>query len=165
VEHGHVYVAALVHGVESLDVATPPAWEHEDDEVRALAAAYRARGVHMLREVDGLEPAARIAAACNERVDGSGHPRGLVGEAIPLGARIIAVAEAYVDLLHGDAGAHEPLTPADALEQLAALRGSRVDAALADAFASHVNRAMIDVTWSAQDTVWLMSPRGGRGVR
>ena len=77
VEHGHVYVAALLHGVESLDAENLPAWEHEDVEVQVLAASHRTRGVHMLRDIAGLEPAARIAAACGERVDGSGFPRGL----------------------------------------------------------------------------------------
>jgi len=164
VEHGHVYVAALLHGVESLDAENLPAWEHEDVEVQVLAASHRTRGVHMLRDIAGLEPAARIAAACGERVDGSGFPRGLTGDDIPLGARIITVAEAYVDLLHGEEGAHEPLAPAVALDRLAARRGRDLDAALVDAFASHVSRAMIDVTWSAQDTVWLLSPRSGPGM-
>ena len=159
VEHGHIYVAALLHGVESLDTRVDElAWEQEDAEVRALEASYAARGVHMLRDVDGLEPAARIAASCRERVDGTGYPRGLVGDVIPLGARIIAVAEAYVDLLHGG---DEPLPPAAALERLADRKGHALDPILVDAFAGHVSKAMIDVTWSAQDTAWLMSPRSG----
>ena len=119
----------------------------------------------MLRDVRGLEPAARIAMACRERVDGSGYPRGLAGDAIPLGARIIAVAETYVDLLNGHAGLHEPFPPEAALEQLAGRRGRELDAALVDAFSTHVSHAMIDVTWSAQDTAWLMSPRGGPAQR
>jgi HD-GYP domain-containing protein (c-di-GMP phosphodiesterase class II) len=166
VEHGHVYLAALLHGVESLDVDVDTlAWEQEDEEVRDLATSYAARGVHMLRDVRGLEPAARIAMACREHMDGSGYPRGLAGQAIPQGARIIAVAEAYVDLLHGHAGTDEPLPPAAALEQLTGRRGHELDPALVDAFSSHVSHAMIDVTWSAQDTAWLMSPRSGPAQR
>src|SRR5687767_4756424 len=44
VEHGHVYVAALMHGVERLDVdldALP--WDQEDAEVRTLASSFAAR--------------------------------------------------------------------------------------------------------------------------
>ena len=164
-EHGHVYVAALLHGVESLDFEVDPlAWEDEDEEVRALALAYATRGVHMLRDVPGLEPAAKIAMACRERVDGSGHPRGLAGDEIPLGARIIAVAEAYVDLVHGQA-AREALSPAAALEELARRRGHALDPELVDTFSSGVTNAMIDVTWSIQDTTWLMSARSGPGGR
>ena len=162
VEHGHVYVAALLHGVDALDVDVDAlAWDQEDEEVRVLAESYSTRGVHMLRDVNGLEPAARIAMACRERMDGSGYPRGVAGDAIPLGARIIAVAEAYVELLHGDHDVREPLPPAVALERLAGRRGHALDGALVDAFAAHVSQAMIDVTWSAQNTAWLMSPRGG----
>lgn len=164
-EHGHVYVAALLQGVGSLDVEVEPrAWEDEDDEVRALAASYDARGVHMLRDIPGLEPAARIATACGERVDGSGHPRGLAGDEIPVGARVVAVAEAYVDLVRGHA-TREPLSPAAALEELARRRGRELDRGLVDLFSAGVKDAMIDVTWSVQDTTWLMSARSGPGER
>ena len=162
-EHGHVYVAALLHGVEALDTEVDAlTWAEEDEEVQALAASYAARGVHMLRDITGLEPAARIAMACRERVDGTGHPRGLAGEEIPVGARIIAVAETYVDLVHGSA-TREPVAPATALEELARRRGRALDARLVDAFSAGVNDAMIDVTWSVQDTTWLMSARSGPG--
>ena len=164
-EHGHVYVAALLHGVESLDAEVGPrAWEDEDEEVQALAASYDARGVHMLREIPGLEPAARIAMACGERMDGTGHPRGLAGEEIPVGARVIAVAEAYVDLVRGH-GTREPISPAAALEELARRRGRELDRGLVDIFSAGVKDAMIDVTWSVQDTTWLMSARSGPGER
>jgi len=42
-----------------------------------------------------------ILTARAERMDGTGFPRGLAGEAIPLGARILAALDAYVALTHG----------------------------------------------------------------
>jgi HD-GYP domain-containing protein (c-di-GMP phosphodiesterase class II) len=50
-------------------------------------------GYRMLRKIPFLKEAAEIVHAHHERWDGSGYPRGLTGSAIPMGARIVAVAE------------------------------------------------------------------------
>ncbi|HYG58435.1 MAG TPA: HD domain-containing phosphohydrolase, partial [Symbiobacteriaceae bacterium] len=52
-------------------------------------------GYEMLRGIDFLRDATPIILHHHERFDGSGYPCGLAGEAIPLGARIFAVADAY----------------------------------------------------------------------
>jgi putative nucleotidyltransferase with HDIG domain len=51
------------------------------------------KGYQMLRRVPSLQKAAEIVHSHHERWDGTGYPRGLKGEQIPLGARIVAVAE------------------------------------------------------------------------
>jgi putative nucleotidyltransferase with HDIG domain len=52
-----------------------------------------ARGYQMLRKIPFLQEAAEIVYAHQEHYDGSGYPRGLKGDQIPLGARIFAVAD------------------------------------------------------------------------
>ncbi|UPT75443.1 MAG: HD-GYP domain-containing protein [Elusimicrobiota bacterium] len=52
-------------------------------------------GAALARGSDALEHAAPVIAAHHERYDGKGYPAGLSGEAIPLGARIVAVADVY----------------------------------------------------------------------
>jgi len=52
-------------------------------------------GADLARGSDALEGAASIIAAHHERWDGRGYPAGQAGEAIPLGARITAVADVY----------------------------------------------------------------------
>jgi HD-GYP domain-containing protein (c-di-GMP phosphodiesterase class II) len=52
-------------------------------------------GYEILRNVPSLTGAPEIVYAHRERFDGTGYPRGLKGEMIPLGARIVAVAEAF----------------------------------------------------------------------
>ncbi len=52
-------------------------------------------GETILRSLAFLEPAAPIVRAHHERYDGSGYPDGLRGEEIPLGARVLTVADAY----------------------------------------------------------------------
>jgi HD-GYP domain-containing protein (c-di-GMP phosphodiesterase class II) len=53
------------------------------------------RGYEILRKVPSLVGAVEIVYAHRERFDGTGYPRGLKGEMIPLGARIVAVADAF----------------------------------------------------------------------
>jgi putative nucleotidyltransferase with HDIG domain len=57
------------------------------------------RGYEMLRKVPSYAGAAEIVHAHRERFDGTGYPRGLKGETIPLGARIVAVADAFEMLI------------------------------------------------------------------
>ncbi len=52
-------------------------------------------GYEMLKDIPFLAGAAEIVACHHERWDGKGYPRGLAGEAIPLGARIFALADAF----------------------------------------------------------------------
>ena len=53
------------------------------------------QGYEMLRNVPSYAGAAEIVYAHREKFDGTGYPRGLKGEAIPLGARVVAVADAF----------------------------------------------------------------------
>ena len=52
-------------------------------------------GYNLLREIPFLEEASRLILYHHERYDGKGYPRGSEGEAIPIGARLIAVADAF----------------------------------------------------------------------
>lgn len=52
-------------------------------------------GERMLRGIDFLRPALPIIRHHHERWDGKGYPDGLVGEEIPIGARIVAVCDAF----------------------------------------------------------------------
>lgn len=65
-----------------------------DDEVVALRM-HVTIGAEILAEISSLEPISRIVAATHERYDGRGYAEGLAGTDIPLGARVIAVADAY----------------------------------------------------------------------
>jgi len=86
----------------------------------------------VLKDVDFPWPVAQIALQHHERMDGSGYPRGLKGEAILLEARITAVADVVEAL-----SSHRPYRPAFgidmALAEIECGRGSRYDAAVADA--------------------------------
>jgi putative two-component system response regulator len=65
----------------------------EDDE-RAIIQTHTLIGDHLLEPLDLLARARPIVRHHHERWDGAGYPDGLAGEEIPLGARIVAVADA-----------------------------------------------------------------------
>jgi HD-GYP domain-containing protein (c-di-GMP phosphodiesterase class II) len=74
-----------------------------------------------------------IAGAHHERMDGSGYPDGLSGEGIPLGSRIIAVADFY-EAITAKRHYREPMAYADAVQTLRDAGGSHLDAAVVDVF-------------------------------
>jgi len=84
-------------------------------------------GAQILTPIHFLGPAAEIVRAHHERWDGLGYPRGLRQRNIPLGARVLAIADAYVGLSH-----HSPHQSLSRLRQAA---GSRFDPALVDTLA------------------------------
>ena len=76
---------------------------------------------------------ARMIGAHHERFDGAGYPRGLAGEAIPNGARIIAVADTY-SAITMRRSYDPPVAPARALEILRQVAGSQLDPLVVEAF-------------------------------
>ena len=89
--------AALLHDVGKLGIADsillkPGALTSAEWEVMKRHPLI---GLDVLARAGSLKREAQIIAAHHERVDGSGYPRGLVGDEIPLEARIIAVADSY----------------------------------------------------------------------
>ena len=81
-----------------------------------------------------LQLAREIALAHHDKWDGSGYPRGLAGEAIPLSARIVAIADVF-DALTTRRPYKEPWPVQDALDHIAAQAGKHFDPALVALFA------------------------------
>jgi putative nucleotidyltransferase with HDIG domain len=83
-------------------------------------------GADILRAIPVLASAAPIVAATHERMDGHGYPAALVGDAIPLAARIIAVADVY-DALTGVRPYREPVSRDQANAELVRASGRHLD--------------------------------------
>jgi putative two-component system response regulator len=80
-----------------------------------------------------LRMAVEIVECHHERWDGTGYPYGLPGEAIPLAARIMAVADAY-DALRSERSYKEALTHQHARDIIEAARGTHFDPDIVDCF-------------------------------
>jgi HD-GYP domain-containing protein (c-di-GMP phosphodiesterase class II) len=91
-------------------------------------------GAGILSPIHFLAPAARIVRAHHERWDGLGYPEGLRQREIPLGARLLALANAYVGMTHSSA--HPLLSPQGALSRLRQAAGSRFDPEALEALAA-----------------------------
>jgi putative nucleotidyltransferase with HDIG domain len=81
----------------------------------------------------GFEDLAWWVAAHHERPDGRGYPRGLMGETIPIEARIIAAADVW-EAMVGQRPYRRPLTGAVAIRQLRCAAGSQLDPDVVSAF-------------------------------
>jgi DNA-binding CsgD family transcriptional regulator len=86
----------------------------------------------MLRQSGALAPLGAVAVAHRERLDGSGYPRGLSGNAISPLARVLGAAEAYQ--CKREPRPHRPARTADeaATDLRAEVRAGRLDAAAVD---------------------------------
>jgi response regulator RpfG family c-di-GMP phosphodiesterase len=120
--------AALLHNIGRL--ALPDDLLQRDDvdlthDERARVRAYPLRGRAILHHAPFLAAASEIAIATHERYDGSGFPYGLTGDAIPLGARIIGLANAYDELTSGIG--RRAVTPVRAIEILSTERAPEFD--------------------------------------
>jgi putative two-component system response regulator len=104
---------------------------NEDDwiEVRKHPEA----GQMMLAHLTFLWPSLPLIRHHHERHDGSGYPDGLVADGIPLGARILAVADAF-DAMTSDRPYREAFALPDALEELDRCTGSQFDPKIVKVF-------------------------------
>jgi putative two-component system response regulator len=95
----------------------------------AIEHAERALGA----DVEFLTLAKEITCSHHEHWDGSGYPRGLSQDAIPISARLMALADVY-DALISRRVYKEPMSHAQAVQVITPLRGSQFDPDVLDAF-------------------------------
>ena len=118
----------------------------EFEIVKLHAAIGRDAVATVRREIGGdnafLRYAAEIAYGHHEWYDGSGYPRGLRGDAIPLSARLMAIADVYDALISWRV--YKPAVSHDvALAHLVSARGTQFDPDLID--------ALLPIAWRFQD--------------
>jgi HD-GYP domain-containing protein (c-di-GMP phosphodiesterase class II) len=90
-------------------------------------------GFDLVKGISFLSDAAEIILTHHERFDGSGYPRGLKGEEIPLGARIFSIADAF-DAITSDRPYRRASSFAFARERIRSLSGQQFDPRIVDVF-------------------------------
>jgi two-component system cell cycle response regulator len=94
-------------------------------------------GERILAAAPDLVGVARLVRSSHERWDGNGYPDGLEGGQIPLGARIIAVCDAF-DAMTSERPYSQPMSGAAAVDELWRCAGGQFDPAVVAAFATEV---------------------------
>jgi diguanylate cyclase (GGDEF)-like protein len=108
--------------------------EEEFEEIKPFPAA----GADMVGRIEGMEPIVPWIRHSHERLDGTGYPDGLKGEAIPLGARILHVADAY-DSMTSKRTYRAAMTVDEALQELRAGAGTQFDPDCIAALEEHIS--------------------------
>jgi HD-GYP domain-containing protein (c-di-GMP phosphodiesterase class II) len=150
-EVARIRAAAAVHDVGKLytprDILNNPG--RLTDAEFAVVKRHPVDGAEMLASVGDPEITALVRHH-HERIDGRGYPDGLLGEAIPLGARIIAVADTF-DALTSNRAYRPAVTQKNVLDVLEKEAGSQLDAVAVAAFRRRCS-ARRSVAWFALAT-------------
>lgn len=101
-------------------------------EERAVIETHPQLGYEMAESAPTLSEALGVILHHHERYDGTGYPRGLRGEQIPLTARVVAVADVW-DALTTDRSYRPGWEPSEALAHIDAGRGTHFDGTVVDA--------------------------------
>lgn len=100
--------------------------------------------IRMLERVEGLQDSLPLIKHHHERFDGKGYPDGLAGHDIPLGARVIAVAETF-DMLVSELPWRDAMTLDDALKEVRRCSGTQFDPMVVEAFLSIVEAQKVEL--------------------
>ncbi|MDQ3933099.1 MAG: diguanylate cyclase [Actinomycetota bacterium] len=138
--------AASLHDVGK--VAIPDAILNKpgplNDEEWEFMRRHTIVGERILSAAPALVEAAKIVRSTHERFDGWGYPDGLTAERIPLGARVIAVCDAF-DAMVSPRPYRVKVTPEQAVEELRRCAGAQFDPRVVEAFcAVYVRRTQPD---------------------
>jgi PAS domain S-box-containing protein len=130
--HG-LHLAATIHDLGKItcpaEILSKPG--HLSANEFNLVKEHAQTGFNILKDVDFPWPIAQIVLQHHERIDGSGYPQGLIGDAILLESRILSVADVVEAI-----ASHRPYRPAFgvevALNEITAHRGTLFDADVVD---------------------------------
>jgi putative nucleotidyltransferase with HDIG domain len=137
-EVGLVYLAALLHDIGKVSIprAILKKGGPLDEDEQRIMQQHPQIGQYLLTQVGGIfGQLGAIVVAHHERWDGLGYPEGLVGELVPLLARIVAVVDSF-DAMTSARGYREPLSEEEASEELENCAGSQYDPCVVAAFLS-----------------------------
>ncbi|GAG25345.1 unnamed protein product, partial [marine sediment metagenome] len=142
-ELSELYAAAILHDIGKVGVPdlilTKPGALIKGEWV--IVKKHSAEGAKVIGYVKGLRVSVPMVLHHHEWYDGSGYPDGLKGEEIPLGARIISVADAYDTMttprLYRDVISHE-----EACEELRRCSGIQFDPEMVEAFCQVMDETM-----------------------
>jgi HD-GYP domain-containing protein (c-di-GMP phosphodiesterase class II) len=139
-----IEVAAFFHDAGKIDIAhdilqkSSPLTPIEFEEVKK----HTAYGERRLAQIQPLLEVSRLVYHHHEHWDGRGYPDGLQGQEIPLGSRIITIADSFTVMIEGRAY-QPPCSPAHALAELSRCSGRQFDPLLVDHFCHSLGASLL----------------------
>ena len=142
--------AGILHDIGKIGVADSILNKTESltAEEWAVMRRHPLIGANMLREIPFLEKARKLILHHHERYDGSGYPHGLRGEDIPIGARILAVADAF-DTMTTDRSYRDALGTGCAISELHRYTGTQFCPIAVEAFISGFRASAESLSFSS----------------
>jgi HD-GYP domain-containing protein (c-di-GMP phosphodiesterase class II) len=130
-----LYCGSLLHDIGKIGVPDTVLLKAGplNAEEQALMHKHPEIGYHIIGHIGYFAAAAEIIRTHHEHFDGSGYPRGLKGEEIPLGARVFAVADA-LDALTVTRPYHQAVSFDAAIEEIQRASGKDFDPAVVEGF-------------------------------
>jgi putative nucleotidyltransferase with HDIG domain len=141
----YIRLACLLHdvgkiGISEAIVKSPKALTDQEYDI---IKQHPGKGAEIVRPVSFLKDYLHVILHHHERFDGDGYPDGLAGGAIPLGAQIACVADAY-DAITSTRPYRKGLPPEEAVFRIYSARGSQFSPPVVDAFKRLFDRKALD---------------------
>ena len=132
-------LAAMLHDIGKISIpdailGKPSALSKEEYN---LIKNHTINGYQLLKAADEYSDIAEYALSHHERIDGTGYPKGLKGNEIPLFARIISVADAY-EVMTADRPYRKALGKTVAIEELKKYAGTQFDQEIVNTFIDRI---------------------------
>jgi putative nucleotidyltransferase with HDIG domain len=143
-EQDLVHTAALMHDIGKFIFPDSILFADRKltDEEWEIVKLHPEQGAKLVRRIEGYGPVADIIIAHHERIDGKGYPNGLSGEQIPLGSRIISVADTY-DVMTSRDSYRRPVSSEAAIVELRRVAGSQLDPTVVETFVEIVEAGRV----------------------
>jgi len=142
-----IQVSGMLHDIGKIGFSDQ-VFENSDtkvsDEIFAEIRQHPTRTRQILQGLEFLGPSVDYAAAHHEKIDGTGYPDGLKGDQIPLGAKIIAVADCF-DAITTTRSYQKARSRGKALEILKQISGNHLDPSLVGTFAEEIRENGMEI--------------------
>jgi putative nucleotidyltransferase with HDIG domain len=139
-EQESIRIGGLLHDIGKIgfsDAIFNHTGSQPSPEIMAQIKTHPTIGMQILKDLELMKPILDYVLCHHEREDGSGYPQGLKGYQIPLGAKIIGIADTF-DALTTDRPYQKGKPPVEAFARLRAMSGKTLDAQMVEGFIAEI---------------------------
>jgi len=142
-----IYEAALLHDIGKISIPEHILTKKGSltDEEYEIMKGHVNNSIHMIRHLPSMDYLIPAAIGHHERWDGTGYPRGIAGEEIPVAARCLAIADAF-DAMTSNRSYRSPLSVDHAAEEIERNAGTQFDPRLARIFVELIRTGELPVS-------------------